>query len=56
MAIVIKIPKNPTKKELGKIKEKIEKLPRKNIGKHFGKLKRPMDGLEYQKMIRNEWS
>lgn len=56
MATIIKVPKNPTKKQLKEISEKIEKLPRKNIGKHFGKLKWPVDGLKYQKMMRNEWS
>ncbi len=56
MATIIKFPKNPTKKQLEEIKVKIEKLPRKNISKHFGKLKWPMDGLKYQKMMRNEWS
>jgi len=56
MATTIKIPKNPSRKELDKIKETIEKFPRKNASKHFGKLKWPMDGLEYQKMVRNEWN
>lgn len=55
MATVIKVPKNPTKKQLEKIKKKIENLPRRNIAKHFGKMKWPMDGLEYQKLMRNEW-
>lgn len=26
-----------------------------NLSKHFGKLKRGIDGLEYQKKARNEW-
>jgi len=56
MATVIKVPKNATKKQMEEIKKKIEKLPRKNIAGHFGKMKWPMDGLEYQKKMRNEWS
>ena len=55
MATVIKIPKNPTKEQLVELKQKIQKMPRKNASKHFGKMKWPMDGLEYQKMMRNEW-
>ena len=28
----------------------------KTLAAHFGKLKRGLDGLEYQKMVRNEWN
>lgn len=56
MATIIKVPERPTKKELKELKEKIESLPRKNASKHFGKMKWPMDGLKYQKMMRNEWT
>lgn len=35
------------------IKEKKEKP--KSLAKHLGKLKRGIDGLEYQKTVRNEW-
>ena len=28
---------------------------KKTLIKHFGKLKRGIDGLEYQKVVRNEW-
>ena len=27
----------------------------KTLAKHFGKLKRNIDGLEYQKTVRSEW-
>ena len=27
----------------------------KSLRKHFGKLKRGLDGLSYQKKVRNEW-
>ncbi|MEO7961221.1 MAG: hypothetical protein ABIR19_06735 [Ginsengibacter sp.] len=53
MATIIKVPKNPTQEQLKDIKEKMEKIPRKNISKHFGKLKWPEDGLGYQKKMRN---
>ena len=56
MATIIKVSENPTKKQLEELKKKIENLPRKNAAKHFGKMKWPIDGLEYQKMMRNEWS
>ena len=56
METIIKVHKNPTKEELEELKKKIEKMPRKNASKHFGKMKWPMDGLEYQKMMRNEWA
>ncbi len=55
MATVIKVPKNATKEQLDEIRKRIEMLPRKNIAKHFGALKRGIDGLEYQKKMRNEW-
>jgi hypothetical protein len=49
--------KTPVTKE--KIQEAIEQLTKetekKNLKKHFGKLKRNLDGLEYQKEVRNEW-
>jgi hypothetical protein len=42
-----------------KIEEIIQKIktqnPQKGLRKHFGALKREIDGLEYQKKIRNEW-
>lgn len=56
MATVIKIPKNPTKEQLEEVKKKIQYFPRENASKHFGKMKWPIDGLEYQKMMRNEWN
>lgn len=56
MATVIKVPKTPTKKELEELRKKIEKMPGKNASRHFGKMKWPIDGLAYQKMMRNEWA
>lgn len=49
--------KNPVTKE--KVQQAIEQLnketEKKSLRKHFGKLKRNLDGLEYQKQVRNEW-
>lgn len=49
--------KTPVTRE--KIQEAIEQLshetPKKSLRKHFGKLKRNIDGLDYQKQVRNEW-
>jgi hypothetical protein len=43
-------------KDLAKIlKEKLNEGPQKgNLAKHFGKLKRQLDGLKYQKDIRKD--
>lgn len=42
-----------------KIKEAIEKKAKegkkRSLRKHFGELKRGLDGLAYQKTIRNDW-
>ena len=49
--------KGPVTKE--KVLEAIDKLskdkPRKTLKQHFGKLKRNLDGLDYQKKVRDEW-
>lgn len=52
MILIIK--KKNTKKEIDTILEKQEKSAYKqgNLSKHFGKLKRNIDGLEYQLEIR----
>lgn len=52
MVLIIK--KKNTKKEIDTILEKKEKSDSKegNLSKHFGKLKRNIDGLEYQLEIR----
>lgn len=42
-----------------KVLEAIGKLskdmPRKTLKQHFGKLKRDIDSLDYQKKVRDEW-
>ena len=49
--------KTPVTKE--KVQQAIEQLSngteKKTLRMHFGKLKRNLDGLDYQKQIRNEW-
>jgi hypothetical protein len=51
MVLIIK--KKESKKEIETLLEKREKSNSKgNLSKHFGKLKRNIDGLEYQLEIR----
>jgi hypothetical protein len=42
-----------------KVKQAVEQLakdtPGKSLKQHFGKLKRNIDGLDYQKKVRDEW-
>jgi hypothetical protein len=49
--------KTPVTKE--KVQAAIDKLSqkagKKGLRGHFGKLKRNIDGLDYQKQVRNEW-
>ena len=49
--------KTPVTKE--KVQAAINQLSKKNgkkgLRRHFGKLKRDLDGLDYQKQVRNEW-
>ncbi|MCL2041579.1 MAG: hypothetical protein FWG84_06040 [Bacteroidales bacterium] len=33
----------------------MKKREKRTLTQHFGKLKRGIDGLEYQKTVRNEW-
>jgi hypothetical protein len=58
--MVIHISQPVTKEKLDKafsmIKEKPEKGTHKGVSKHFGALKRGLDGLAYQKEVRNEWT
>ncbi len=49
--------KDPVTKE--KVQKAIEQLSaennKKSLKKHFGKLKRGIDGLDYQKKMRDAW-
>lgn len=55
MVIEIEQPVTPKKVKdaLGEIQKKQSK---KTLRKHFGKLKRGIDALSYQKDVRDEWS
>lgn len=54
MTVVIK--NNTSDKKIEEIIRKIKtEIPSKSLRKHFGALKRHIDGVEYQKKVRNEW-
>ena len=43
--------------KLETVRELIKQTPKKNtLRKFVGKLKRGLDGLDYQKEVRNEWN
>ena len=48
--------KEITPDKLSTLLAKVERPRKKTLAAHFGKLKRGLDGLEYQKMVRNEWN
>jgi hypothetical protein len=51
--MVLIINKKVSKKEIVNLLEQRQKsLPKGNLSKHFGKLKRNIDGLEYQIEVR----
>ena len=53
LIMVLIIKKKETKKEIDNLLKKKEKSNSEgNLSKHFGKLKRNIDGLEYQLEIR----
>ena len=53
--MVITIKQNASRTEIQKALTKLEKQMKKpSLKKHFGKLKRGLDGLKYQKEIRRE--
>jgi hypothetical protein len=55
--VLAHISKNATSEEIKLTLNKIaSSKKKKNISKHFGALKRNIDGLEYQKKCRDEWS
>jgi len=47
--------KGITSDKLNMLLAQIERPRKKTLEAHFGKLKRGLDGLEYQKTVRNEW-
>ena len=56
MATVIEIPKKASKKKVKEILGKVESLKKGKMAKHFGALKRCIDGLAYQNKVRDEWN
>ena len=48
--------KEITPANINKLMTKTKKTPQKMLAGIYGKLKRGIDGLEYQKAIRNEWN
>lgn len=55
MAVVIEIPKKATKKQVDELLKKATTSKKSKMAKHFGALKRGIDGLAFQKNIRNDW-
>ena len=56
MRMVIELQKPLTKNKVKKALARVsEGKKRKSLRKHFGKLKRGLGGVEYQKKVRNEW-
>jgi hypothetical protein len=54
MTIEIKAP--VTKEKVQKAINQLSKgSPKKTLKNHFGKLKRNIDGLDYQNKVRDEW-
>ncbi len=54
--MIIEITKPVTKKKVREALVRIAKEgKKKSLRKHFGKLKRGLDGIAYQQRIRNEW-
>jgi hypothetical protein len=47
--------KKITPENVEEILGQIKRDPKKTIAKHYGKLKRGIDGMEYQKAARNGW-
>lgn len=54
--MIIEIKKPVTKDKVEEaLKQIAQKGKKKSLRKHFGKLKGGIDGLDYQKKIRDEW-
>jgi len=55
MTVVIN--KKSTGKQVEKARKKVlkGKTPKQGVASAFGALKRGLDGLKYQKAVRNEW-
>ena len=54
--MIIEIKKDATDSEIKAALDKAKGLrKKKKLVKYFGKLKLEVDGLEFQKQVRNEW-
>jgi hypothetical protein len=55
----IRIKGNPSSEQLNQALETLRKNSKvqsgKKLEKHFGRLKRGLDGVEYQNALRHEW-
>ena len=55
----IRIKGNPTSEQLNQALEMLRKNSKaqsgKKLEKHFGRLRRGLDGVEYQNTLRHEW-
>jgi hypothetical protein len=54
--MVLTLKKTASKKDLDSLLKKLKVGKPFNAKKHLGKLKMDIDGLEYQKAIRDEWN
>jgi two-component SAPR family response regulator len=55
--MIIEIKRPVTKDKVNEAIVRITKeSKKKSLRKHFGKLKRGLDGSAYQKKVRNEWA
>lgn len=55
--MIIEIKKPVTKEKVNQAIKRISKEgKKKSLRKHFGKLKRGVDGMTYQKQVRDEWA
>ena len=53
--MVVEIAKNAKEEKVREAVKKITTKTKKDASKFFGKLKDGVDGLAYQKKLRNEW-
>ncbi|MDR2962449.1 MAG: hypothetical protein LBU90_02230 [Bacteroidales bacterium] len=53
---MVVVTKEITQENIALLLGRAKKKSRKTLGDMYGKLKRGVDGLEYQKNARNEWN
>ena len=52
---MVLVTKEITQENIASLLGSAKKTPRKTLGDIYGKLKRGIDGMEYQRTMRNEW-